>query len=168
MNRTFYYIRTENIDGIKDWNVSNTTDVQYMFANSSIVEFDCPNWDLSHITSVKNMFSSCSSLQKVGYMNLISVTKNNFPFTYYSNNTKLTDLGGFHIKGSWDDSYGLVKCTGLTVESLVNVLNALYDFTGNGETPNSNEGKLALGATNLAKLTDEQKAIATNKGWTLS
>ena len=28
--------------------------------------------------------------------------------------------------------------------------------------------KLTLGATNLAKLTDEEKAIATNKGWTLA
>lgn len=33
----------------------------------------------------------------------------------------------------------------------------------------SNAGKtLTLGATNLAKLTDEQKAVATNKGWTLA
>jgi hypothetical protein len=27
---------------------------------------------------------------------------------------------------------------------------------------------LTLGSTNLAKLTDEEKAIATNKGWTLA
>ena len=27
---------------------------------------------------------------------------------------------------------------------------------------------LTMGATNLAKLTDEDKAIATNKGWTLA
>ena len=27
---------------------------------------------------------------------------------------------------------------------------------------------LTLGSTNLAKLTDEEKQIATNKGWTLA
>jgi hypothetical protein len=27
---------------------------------------------------------------------------------------------------------------------------------------------VTMGSTNLAKLTDEEKAIATNKGWTLA
>ena len=40
---------------------------------------------------------------------------------------------------------------------------ALKDLTGTGETRTC-----TLGATNLAKLTDEQKAIATDKGWTLA
>ena len=59
-------------------------------------------------------------------------------------------------------------CKGLNVNSLLSILNGLYDFTGNGETPTSSQGKLTLGSTNLAKLSDEQKAIATDKGWTLS
>ena len=49
--------------------------------------------------------------------------------------------------------------TRLTHESLINILNALCE---NGTATCS------LGSTNLAKLTDEEKAIATNKGWTLS
>lgn len=102
-------------------------------------------------------------------MNCISVAKDKYPLKLYGTLSNLTYLGGFYMRNSWTDTlYGLAKCPNLTVESLVNVLNALYDFTGNGETPTSNEGKLALGAAHLAKLTDEQKAIATNKGWTLS
>lgn len=47
----------------------------------------------------------------------------------------------------------------LTHASLVNIINAL---------PVSNKGyTLGLGNTNLNKLSDEEKAVATSKGWTL-
>ena len=58
-------------------------------------------------------------------------------------------------------SWGLNYCP-LTVDSLVSVLNALQQLDeGTSYT-------CTIGSTNLAKLTDEQKAIATNKGWTLN
>jgi hypothetical protein len=43
-------------------------------------------------------------------------------------------------------------------------LNGLYDR----KTAGYSVLGLQLGSTHLAKLTDEEKAIATNKGWTLS
>lgn len=48
-------------------------------------------------------------------------------------------------------------------ETLVRVLNALYDYSGGGETH-----FLTIGAKNIAKLTEEQLAIATEKNWTVS
>ena len=53
----------------------------------------------------------------------------------------------------------------LTVQSLMNVINILYDCRANGETTTRT---VTLGTTNLNKLTDEQKAVATNKGWDLT
>lgn len=50
----------------------------------------------------------------------------------------------------------------LSHDSLLQNLNALADLTG------QTAKKLVLGSVNLAKLTDEEKAIATNKNWTLS
>lgn len=47
-------------------------------------------------------------------------------------------------------------------DSIVNMLENLADLTG------STAKTLSIGSTNLAKLTDEEKAIATNKNWTLS
>ena len=59
-------------------------------------------------------------------------------------------------------------CKLLTHESLLNILDALYDYV-NGELDGSSKNKtLTLGTTNLAKLTDAEKAIATEKGWTLA
>lgn len=48
----------------------------------------------------------------------------------------------------------------LTRNSLLNIINGLVSVT----TPQT----LALGSTNLAKLTDDEKKIATGKGWTLT
>lgn len=167
LSHTFYRSNFADATLISNWDVSEVTSMEYMFANLYQITDLTPisNWDTSKVTSMANMAQSCLQLKTIPYMNCINVTANNYPLF---NLGSIVNLGGFYMKNSWNNNYGLVKCTNLTVESLVNVLNALYDFTGKGETPTTNEGKLALGATNLAKLTDEQKAIATNKGWTLS
>ena len=164
---TFYKSNLTDLTPISNWDVSNVTNLEYMFAQINNLTDLTPisNWDTSNVTNMSNMTQSTYNLTTMPYMNCIKVTANNYPLF---NSGSPVNLGGFYMKNSWDNAYGLAKCTKLTVESLVNVLNALYDFTGNGETPTSSQGKLALGATNLAKLTDEQKAIATNKGWTLS
>ena len=52
--------------------------------------------------------------------------------------------------------------TFVSMEELNSIINALKDYSGSGKTYTC-----TLGATNLAKLTDAEKAIATEKGWTL-
>ena len=74
----------------------------------------------------------------------------------------LTDLGGFlNLQVSLYDS--LDHLPNLTVQSIMNVIDHLYGFLGPGFDPRY----LDLGTINLNKLTDEQKAVATNKGWVL-
>lgn len=53
--------------------------------------------------------------------------------------------------------------TKLTHDSLMSILNALKDYSGTGTTYT-----VTLGTSNLAKLTDAEKLIATGKGWTLA
>lgn len=56
------------------------------------------------------------------------------------------------------------RCTNLTHDSLMSIINGLKDYSGTGTTHTC-----TLGSTNLAKLTDEEIAIATEKkGWTLA
>lgn len=54
--------------------------------------------------------------------------------------------------------------TQLEHSSLLVIINGLYDYVGAGS---SGTRYIKLGATNLAQLSDEEKAIATNKGWTI-
>ena len=53
----------------------------------------------------------------------------------------------------------IVDASGGGFDGIVGLLNAL---------PKSDKGySFQIGSDNIAKLSDEQKAIATNKGWTL-
>ena len=63
--------------------------------------------------------------------------------------------------------YNLNSLPNLTYESCINVLNGLYDFTGNGETPSSSQGKLKVHQNFLDKVGDEI-SIGTSKGWSIT
>lgn len=60
-------------------------------------------------------------------------------------------------------SMDLSPCPLLTHDSIMSLFNVLKNYAGSGSTYT-----VTLGATNLAKLTDAEKAIATGKGWTLA
>ena len=86
----------------------------------------------------------------------------------------LTDFGGCINLGQMFSTtvaanYGnyklaLYDSTKLTHDSLMNVINNLYDIASKG----CNTQQLLLGSTNMAKLTAEEIAIATNKGFSVS
>ena len=80
------------------------------------------------------------------------------PFGCCGNLEEIT-LEGCVIYSNNFGSLSLSASTKLTKQSLLNVLNALETI--------STSLTITLGATNLAKLTEEEKAIATDKGWTL-
>ena len=143
---------------------SNVTDMGFMFWGCNDFDaFDC-NYDMSKVTDIEGMFTNST---------ITSFTKNNGPLDFssvtnatdaFKGCTNLITLAGFTgLKAN----LSLSDCP-LTVVSINNVINKMYDFTGNGVIPSSEQGTLTLGATNLAKLSDEEKAVATNKGWTLA
>lgn len=109
--------------------------------------------DNSSLKYTKYMFAYSSHLKKVGIINMNQVEDADSMFKEcYS----LTTVELRNVNCSLD----LSDSTKLTPETLVNLLNNLKQTT--------TEKTLTLGADNLAKLTDEQKAIATNKGWILA
>ena len=110
------------------------------------------------LVDANKMFSGCSNLTEISKLDLSEITQNNKAWGIVSNCVSLTTLGGF-IGLKVDLS--LASCSNLTHDSLLNVINEAADVTSSPKT-------LTLGSTNLAKLTDEEKAIATSKGWTLA
>jgi hypothetical protein len=80
----------------------------------------------------------------------------------------LTYLGGFEelgkVSGFSKPSYFIKYCPNLTKESVMNVINNLYDRNTAGYSVVT----LPFNTKSLALLSDEEKAIATNKGWTLT
>lgn len=150
---------------IPEYNTKNVTDMQYMFYNCAMLP-TIPPLNTSKVAGMSRMFYGCSKLTSLPAMDCSSITTKNYYPLY--NNSGLTDVGGFtNMKMSWDDSYGLSKCSKLTYESCINILNGLYDFTGNGKTPTSNQGKLKVHA-NFLKIVGDDLTIGTNKGWTIT
>ena len=161
--------KLESID-LSSWDTSNVTAMNGLFSNcNKLISIDLSQWDTSKVTIMSDMISYCNKLTSFGAINCSGITtKNKYVFTNYSNNTVLTNLGGFiGMKMSWDEAYGLAKVPNLTYESCINILNGLYDFTGNGETPNSNQGVLKVNANFLTTVGDDI-SIGTNKGWTIN
>lgn len=153
---------------LSTWDTSNTTDMGSCFSATTISDFSfIENWDTSNVKEFKYMLSStvvkCPAINVQG-----KTSKNSYPVHSYSDIKTFTDFGGFlNMKWSSDDAYCLAKCPNLTYESCINVLNALYDFTGNGETPNSSQGVLKVHA-NFLTTVGEEITIGTNKGWTIT
>lgn len=112
-----------------------------------------PALDLSSGTNFYDTWNNCSSLTTMGQLDLSAGTDFSGAWSYCS---ALTNLGGF---GAISANIDLSASTLLTVESIMNVINQAATVTGKTMT---------LGSTNLAKLSDEQKSVATLKGWTLA
>ena len=112
-----------------------------------------------------SIFQYCQSLKIVSLPSTIIETTNDCLTTTSSNYYAFdgcTALEDVQLGQDWNMSLRLNVSNNLTVDSMVAMFNSLKDLTG--ETAKT----LTLGSTNLAKLTDEQKAIATNKNWTLA
>ena len=118
---------------------------------SSLTTF--PMLNLSKGTYFSGAWYSCESLTSIPQLDLSAGTDFSNAWSWCNH---LTTLGGF---GAIKENFDLSSCSKLTVESLMNVINQAATVTGKTMT---------LGSTNLAKLTDEQKSVATSKGWTLA
>lgn len=115
--------------------------------------------DLIGETDISYIFSNCTSLTNLT-INTINgtITKANYPF---SSCTSLTNL---IINGTIDvNNLNITDCKLLSHESLMSVIHALVDKTSD---TSGTVWTIKLGSTNLAKLTDDEKLIIENKGWT--
>ena len=146
-----------SLTSIPALNTSNVTDMDDMFYGCNKLT-SIPQLDTSKVTNMSSMFNSCMALTSIPLLDTTNVTNMNYLFGF-STLDKLTDLGGFKNLSISITSYFLERCPNLTVESLMNVINNLATVSGKS---------LSFGSTNLNKLTAEQIAIATNKGWTLT
>lgn len=138
---------------------SNGTTVAQMFYGCTALT-TIPELDTSTSDNFRNMFYSCYALTTIQGIDLSSATNVNNLFYRCSKLENITINGVIKITG-----LSFSPCTLLTHDSLMSIINALYDYAAEGSTGTYT---LTLGTTNLAKLTDAEKAIATQKGWTLA
>lgn len=150
MESMFY--SCSNLTTIPQLNTSKATRMVTMFLGCSKLT-TIPQLDTSNVTSMSETFSGCTSLTSIPELN---VSRANY-FSYIFNDcTSLTSIGMYGFSYSID-----ITQTALGHDAIVAFLNQA------GTAYNSSQ-KITMGSTKLALLSDEEKAIATNKGWTLA
>lgn len=136
-------------------NTANVVHFDVMFYNCSSLTV-IPQFNTSSLYSANLMLAGCSKLISVPLLDFTNAKELRSILLACS---ELVELGGFtNLSVNLD----LSSSRKLTAESLMNVINQAADLS---ETDNAT---LTLGTTNIAKLTEEQIAIATSKGWTLA
>lgn len=112
--------------------------------------------DTSKVTSFVSAFNT-SGLSYIPSLDFNSATSINNMFNT-STIITINEIKNIKISG-----LNISQSTVMNHDTLIRFLNALYDYSGSGSTYT-----LTLGATNLAKLTAEEIAIGTAKGWTIN
>ena len=152
MDSMFNYC--SKLTSIPQLDTSNVTNMNSMFNYCSRLT-SIPQLDTSNVTDMYNMFFYCTSLTSIPQLDTRNVTSMDSMFDVCP---KLEEIHMINMKVSFDIHYS----TKFTREALLEIINNCYDLTTLNRT-----ATLTMGTTNLAKLTDEDKAIATAKGWTL-
>lgn len=153
---------------IPELDFSNVTSLGYMFnACSSLKEL--PNLNIKKVKSFDSNWMA-TKVEKIGIMDCDSVENAQYILTYVNDLTTLTNFGGFRNLGmksnltSTNGSYFISKIPNLTYDSLLNILNLLYDRASAGYSVLT----IKLHPNHMALLSDDDKAIAINKGWSLT
>ena len=126
-------------------NTKSCTNISGMFEGCTSLE-TVPILDASNVGDISKIFKDCPSLVMLGGLKNLGM---DYSSAYYIHANK--------SEYTLDLSYSPL----LTHDSLMNIINNLYDIKSKGVKPQT----LQLGDTNKAKLTVEEIAIATNKGW---
>ena len=163
LDQTFQYTSIINlIDDLEKHNVkldtSNCTNFSQAFQTSMITHY--PTIDMSKAKNTNYTFGSNANVVKIEKLIVSKSTPFNNTFQSARKLEEITIEGtigqnGFSVQ--WSDK--------LTHDSLLSILNALEDKTSD---ESGTTWTIGLGPTNIAKLTANEKAIATQKGWTIT
>ena len=173
---------------IPEWaDFSNVIDMSNLFNGCNSLT-SIPSLDTSKVTNMSNLFSGCNSLTSIPSLDTSNVIDMSYMFawvdyipslptfnvpkvTNISNyfrygGANLIDVGGWiNLNCNWNDNYGLARCSKLTYQSCINILNGLYDFRGNGDANTTRTLKVH---PNFLTNVGDEISIGTNKGWIIT
>ena len=173
MARMFYDCNSLQSVNLSSFDTGNVTSVNWMFNKCYyLYDVDISSFDMSSMTNI-SLYDNASNLIKIKYPdNKI----HQFPITgtptktWTANpetamTTSANILKSSYLKDVIDFpiihcSFSINSSNYLTVDSLLTIFNALPEV----ETSQT----VTIGATNIAKLTADQIAIAQDKGWTVA
>lgn len=136
---------------------SNATNLYNCFRDcTSLTYLTLPDGFGQNATRLDQCFGDCHSLTSIVLPDGFGKSATTLSHCFDGCSALITITGNPSFKVSLD----LASCTNLTRDSLMVVINGLQIVT--------TTQTLTLGSANLAKLTDDEKKVATDKGWTLA
>ena len=184
----------DDISGFRDLDMSNVTKIEYMFSSCNKLTSVDLTLNAPMLTSTVSMFGGCEELTSViinspsnpkltsmdymfNYCNkLTDVDLSNFDISNVRNfdyiflecpslvNLKLKGIGEYSETSSSGLTLDLTSCAALSKESVLYLFNNAFDRKTAGYT---SAFTIKLNATTKALLTEDEIAIATNKGFTV-
>ena len=175
---------TFNLEGIEDFsylfenckNLRTAPSIQKPIRNTRSMFSSCislttaPTYNTSEATDLGGMYAGCHNLTSVGSVDCSSLPNapigwNREAYIFDTNQyPSLTDFGGFIGLKQAVDLSGLIALSNNSVE---NIFNNLYDFSGNGETPNSIQGNITMSSF-ITDAVEQYRSTAESKGWTIT
>ena len=163
---------------VSNFDTSNVTNMDYMFNScKNLTTIDISNFNMINITAMRDIFCYCSNLLKLRIPNIQRYNSNfslfneycskcnDFQFsnngTFGSNYSGSSTLSLVYIwRGASDDiAEGHDKTNGYFYEAFANSI---------GKNESSYTKTIKLYTTLYDSLSDEQKALLTNKGYTIT
>ena len=153
-----------------NFNLGACNDMYGCFSNASITDYSfLETWVINPNANMDAMINNTNTTYVPAIPCVGDATNQQSAIFWVSDDlSKLTYFGGWiGRKYNVNKDRILNKMPNLTYESCISILNNLYDFTGNGEIPNSEQGKLKVHA-NFLTTVGEEISIGTSKGWTIT
>ena len=155
VDMSYMFNNCSNLATIPLLDTSKVTNMIYMFYGCSKLT-TIPHLDTSNVLNMNNMFYNCSNLTTIPELDAQKLAYSSSLEAIFTGCTKLTSIGLYGFRYSVD-----ISSTALGHDAIVAFLNQA------GTAYNSSQ-KIKMSSAKLALLSDEEKAIATNKGWTLA
>jgi hypothetical protein len=146
----------------------NVNNMDNMFYSSEVYKVDLRGVNTSNVTTYSCFLAFSSRIKELYGLDFSSVTNPSNLDGFFYIDTDLVHTDGFkNMRVSWADDNGLARCPYLSKQSCLNIIENLYDFTANGETPNSDEGVVKVHRNFINKLTEDEINSIVAKGWQL-
>lgn len=147
-----------------EWSLPAATSFNYVFCNAPIAEIgdiNAPNvWDYE-CAFATSALTSIGTIDCTSAMDVEGI---------FSGSTALSTIGGLTNLGSAytasiaeiDKNLDLSACSALTTDSVLNIFESIATL------PDGVSASIILHSDVLENLTEDEIAVATNKGWTVS
>ena len=151
MSSMFYQCQSlTSITGLGSFNTSNVTNFAAMFRYcKALKSIDISNFDFGAATNINNMFDYCDNLETISFGSNLGKAYPADASTGLGTATTLT----------------FSRCTKLTAQSVINIVNNLYDISNITSTPQW----VTFHNNAYNRLTEQEQqalvATATAKGW---